>query len=80
MGVLVAYSVLFADKNQVIDNARTVCGAGSLKRSSVCLSVRLSYRSAAATAISGFAAECITGRRCRSIAATSTPQQRHLPC
>jgi len=41
----------------IIDPARVVCGAGSMKRSSVRPSVRLSHRSTAAAVCGGFAAE-----------------------
>ena len=60
---------------RLIDAARTGCGAGSMKRSSVRLSVSLSRRSTAATAIGGFAAERFAGRRYRSIAAAAA---RHV--
>jgi len=58
----------------LIDAARIVCGAGLMKRSSLRPSVRLSHRSTAAAARSGFAAERIAGRRYRSIAGAQ--QQR----
>jgi len=63
----------------IVDAARIVCGAGSLKRSdvrpSVCSSGCLSHYLTAA-ACGGFAAECPASRRYRSAAAGAQQQQR----
>jgi len=56
---------------QIIDSARRVCGAGSMKRSSICLS----HWSTTAAACGGFAAECLAGRRYRSFAAQHAWEQ-----
>ena len=60
----------------VINTARIVCGAGSLKRSRVRPSVCLSRRSIAAAEWGGFAAESPEGRRFRSITGAGAQQQR----
>ena len=52
-----------------IDIARIVCGAGSMKLSSVRLSVRPSHHSAATRRCGGFAAVCPAATRYRPIAA-----------
>ena len=61
---------------KLIDSARIVSAAGSMKRLSVRPSVRLSHQSTAAAACGGFAAKHPAGRRYRSIAGAGAQQQR----
>jgi len=58
---------------RIVDAA---CLAGSMKRSSVRLSVCLSHRSTAAVACAGLAAERLAARRNRSLAGASIQRQR----
>ena len=61
------------DIRNLIDTPAYSMRAGSMKRSSVCPSVSPSYRSTAAAARGGFAAERLVGRRYRSITARQAP-------
>ena len=58
------------------DTAQVVCVAGSMKRSSIHLSVCMSCHSTAGPVCGGFAADCPAGRRYQSIAGDGTQQQR----
>jgi len=66
----VTYRHLLTPTSLFVGIASTVCGARSVQRSGVCLSVRLSHPTAAA-ACGRFAAERRAGRRYRSTAAVA---------
>jgi len=60
----------------IVDTASIVCGAGSMKLSSVRLSVCLSHHLTATRRCSGFAALGPAARRYRSIAARPAPSSK----